>query len=233
MFNFERIQTVSVSEQVYDQLRDNIIEKIWLPGTKLPSENNLAKMFNVSRVSIRSAIQKLIALGMLETRTGEGTFVKKISPSIYLNPLVPMLILDPAEIVELLEFRKGLEMQSCELAAIRRTPEEVELLGSILQKMIQYCGEDNLEQFSVEDFNFHTCIARMSKNSVIEHVILMLKEPMFKHLEEMNKRFGLDSGLTYHQEIYEAIKREDPKAASFFIEAAIKQNMNSIEQLGL
>lgn len=231
MLSIKRIQKQNVSEQVYEQLKDNIFRQYWLPGTKIPSENVLADMFEVSRVSVRAAIQKLIALGILESRNGEGTFVKKFSASIYLNSLVPMLVLEPRDIVELLEFRRGLEMLSCELAAERATQEEIIFLGNIMDRMNKSCTEGNIDQYSVDDFDFHLCIAKMSKNSVIENVLMMLKDPIFKHLEEMNKRFGLELGINYHRNVYEAIKNGDAKAASHFIELSIKRSISKMKEV--
>lgn len=226
----KRVQKNNVSDQVYEQLKDNIVRRVFAPGSKLPSENDLANSFGVSRISVRAAIQKLSAIGLLESRSGEGTFVKKADASIYMNSFIPMLILEPKGIIELLEFRKGLEMQSCELAASRATAEEIAELNRIMEKMNQSFIKGDIEQYSVEDFNFHFCIAQMAKNSVIESVLLMLKEPIFKHLEEMNQQLGLALGNYGHKNIFEAIKNKDPKAASYFMERAVE---SSIEKMRL
>ncbi len=122
----------NVSDQIFEQLKDDIAHRVFAPGTKLPSENDLADSFGVGRISVRAAIQKLVAIGLAESRSGEGTFVKKTEASIYLNAIIPMLILEPKGIIELLEFRKGLEMQSCELAASRATAEEIDQLKKII-----------------------------------------------------------------------------------------------------
>ena len=58
---------------MFDQLREQILSGGWKPGDKLPSENELAAQFGVSRVTVRNALQRLSGLGLLETRFGEGS----------------------------------------------------------------------------------------------------------------------------------------------------------------
>ena len=70
----KKVVKSSVSQQVFDQLREQILSGSWKPGQKLPSENELAAQFGVSRVTVRNALQKLSGLGLLETRFGEGSF---------------------------------------------------------------------------------------------------------------------------------------------------------------
>ena len=65
------IKRKDISEEVLEQLKYNIISGAWPPGTKIPSELELAKLFNVSRVSIREAIHRLMGMGVLTVRKGD------------------------------------------------------------------------------------------------------------------------------------------------------------------
>ena len=71
------VKKSSASDQVFEQLKDNLIQGTWKPGEKLASENELASLFGVSRITIRQALSRLAALGLVETRLGEGSFVEK------------------------------------------------------------------------------------------------------------------------------------------------------------
>ena len=64
----EPVKRSSIREQVFKQLERQIISGSWLPGTKIPSEHELASMMGVSRVTVREALQKLNTLGLLEAR---------------------------------------------------------------------------------------------------------------------------------------------------------------------
>lgn len=71
MTNIRKIHKDSVSDQVFDQLKENLVKGIWKPGDKIPSENQLVSLFGVSRASIRMAIQRMITLRLLESKAGE------------------------------------------------------------------------------------------------------------------------------------------------------------------
>ena len=76
-----------VSDIVFDQLKEMIVTQEWAPGDKIPSENEIAQMMSVSRVSVRSALQRLASIGIIESRQGEGTFVREYSTSRQLEHL--------------------------------------------------------------------------------------------------------------------------------------------------
>jgi len=80
-----KIKRQSVSDQVFEQLKEQLLMNEWRRGEKLPSENELATSFDVSRVTVRHALQKLTALGLIETKLGEGSFVRDVAPGISMN----------------------------------------------------------------------------------------------------------------------------------------------------
>ena len=79
------VKKSSASDQVFEQLKDNLIQGTWKPGEKLASENELASLFGVSRITIRQALSRLAALGLVETRLGEGSFVAEPKPGMYMQ----------------------------------------------------------------------------------------------------------------------------------------------------
>ncbi|RPI98323.1 MAG: FadR family transcriptional regulator [Desulfobacteraceae bacterium] len=105
----KNIKKESVRVQVFRQLRDQVLRRTWPPGSKIPSEHELSRTMGVSRVSIREGIQHLVSLGILETRHGEGTFVRELSGEIYFNSLIPLIALDETDIFHVLEYRRIIE----------------------------------------------------------------------------------------------------------------------------
>ncbi len=79
---------VSIKELIASQIEDAIFEKKYLPGSKLPSENELCNMFGVSRTSVREAIQVLQAHGLVSIEKGKGIFVKSISSESVSNNIL-------------------------------------------------------------------------------------------------------------------------------------------------
>ena len=71
-----QLKRKSISDQIFDILKEKIISNQWKPGDKIPSETELAASFGVSRLSARTAIQRLSALGLVEIRVGDGTYIK-------------------------------------------------------------------------------------------------------------------------------------------------------------
>ena len=74
----KKIERVNLTDQIYEQIVSNIMQGTWAVGDKLPSESELADSMGVSRVSVRAAIQKACAIGLIETKVGRGVFCKEI-----------------------------------------------------------------------------------------------------------------------------------------------------------
>ena len=167
-----------VSDQVYVQLKENIIQGVWQPGLKIPSENQLVSLFGVSRASIRMAIQRMITLGLLESRVGDGTYVRAFTPGAYVNELVS-LGLRPQHQIEIMEFRKALETEALKLAVERATDEDLAELEAIHIRAREAFKNLDLETYFREDLQFHTQIFKMSKNSIFATAVQTLSEVFF------------------------------------------------------
>src|SRR6056297_2353173 len=131
MAELKKINKQSIQEEVFEQLKQNIISGDWLPETRLPSEDQLAKKLSVSRITIRSALHRLSALGLVESRHGEGTFVRKYSTDSYMDSLINLIVLDKKDINELLEMRRVLEVGIVGIATERVTENDLESLSNI------------------------------------------------------------------------------------------------------
>ena len=98
-----------------------VVEGTLKPGQKLASERELAQQFEVSRPSVREAIQKLVAKGILESYQGGGNYVSETIGAGFSDPLLELLIKHPEAQHDLLEFRHALEGLCAHYAALRRT----------------------------------------------------------------------------------------------------------------
>lgn len=77
-------------DQVCEAVKQDILDYVWAEGDRLPPEGELAAYFGVNRLSVRMALQKLSALGLIETRVGEGSFVARFSLQPYFNEIAPL-----------------------------------------------------------------------------------------------------------------------------------------------
>lgn len=224
----KQLKRNNLSNQVFEQLKEEIITKRWPPGTKIPSENELTKMLGVSRVTIRGAIQRMAILGLLEIRQGEGTFVKELTPGIYMNSLIPLFYLDSPGTMEVLEYRKVMEVGSISLAVEKRTEEDLKKLEKSLEKMKMY--KHDISKFAEEDLNFHLAIAESTRNSIIIRINYIIIDLLKRSMSDIVQSLGTADGLYYHQEIITALKERDALKAQELMKEHIQRTIQRISQ---
>lgn len=230
MYTFQKINKPKVSDAVFEQLRQGILQQDFPIGSRLPSEHSLAESFGVSRTTVRAAIQRLATLGLLETRTGEGTYVREPSTGNLIEPLFKTFRFKPTQILEILEFRLAIEMLSCRLAAQRATDNQKQALKKIVDGMLVSVKEKDHERYSLEDMQFHICLAEMSHNSLVSLVVENLSDFYLGHLVELNRQIDLSFNASYHTEIYEAICSRDGESAARSMQQIIDRSMSEVKK---
>ncbi|HUX13991.1 MAG TPA: FadR/GntR family transcriptional regulator, partial [Spirochaetia bacterium] len=217
----------SVRVQVFEQLRDKILRGIWTPGTKLPSENELREALGVSRVSIREGIQQLVSLGLLETRHGEGTFVRTYQGEIYMAELLPMLALQGAGIFHVLEYRRVVEKGTVSLVAEKASAAEFEDLERHYTEMVR-CRND-VHAFAKADLDFHLALAIATKNPIIVKVNDIIHSILSVSMDSIVTNLGVADGLSYHRRILDAIKMRDAATAEAVMEEHILRTIQRLK----
>src|SRR5512135_1508422 len=156
------IKAKRVSDQAYEQIRDLIFRGQCKPGDRIMPERELALALGVSRPTVREAIRRLVTMGLLEHRQGQGTFVRSTDSQREHNPLAAVIEGHDASLEELLAVRMGLEGQSVSLAAQRATDEDLQNLEKALEAML---AENDAGRLGIEeDVAFHMAIAFASRN---------------------------------------------------------------------
>jgi GntR family transcriptional repressor for pyruvate dehydrogenase complex len=221
--HFKPIRQKRISDQVYEQLRDLIFRGKLKPGDKLPPERELAVSFGVSRPSVKAAINKLVAMGLVVQRQGHGTSVRSVDARYLKNPLRKVLEGEEVSIFDLLEVRLGLEVQAVGLAALRATEEDIRALETSLQDMLSLVDEG---QGSEEDVSFHMSIAFATKNSAQVYLMRSFYEFLFHGISESRIYLYAAGNLktinSQHREILEAIREKDPPRAKACMERHIR-----------
>ena len=133
------VKSPGVTEQVTEYLQKQIANGVWEPGEKISSENELTRELGVSRASIRSGIQQLVAIGVLDTHQGKGTFVRAI-PARDISKDLGKLYKTNKDLHDLLEYCMILETECCRLAAERISEEELDrrLVRELLEEL-EFC----------------------------------------------------------------------------------------------
>jgi GntR family transcriptional repressor for pyruvate dehydrogenase complex len=174
---FGPVQSRRLSDDIVTQLEALILEGSLRAGERLPAERVLAEQFGVSRPSLREAIQKLVAKGLLVSRQGGGNYVAEGLGATFSDPLLHLLENSPEAQRDLLEFRHTLEGSCAFYAAQRATELDLERMGEAFAEL-QHCYADSAkvtrEQEGAADARFHLVIAEASHNAVLLHTIRAL-----------------------------------------------------------
>ncbi|MCC8026300.1 MAG: FadR family transcriptional regulator [Clostridium sp.] len=223
------IQKVHVGEQVFQQMKRMLILGEWMPGDKLPSENELASLFNVSRITVRQALQKLIALNLIETRLGEGSFVRTLEVEQSLDRLMPTMYLGEKTNIQVFEFRELMDVESVRLATKRRTDEDLERMNDIISHMKKAARDNDSHEFAKLDLEFHFEIGRITGNPLIIKTNAILKDILEVSMDDVIDRMGYKSAIEYHSRILEAIKLQDSELAMKLMREHIEKNIDYFE----
>jgi len=216
-------RTENLTSQVFEQLKDQIITNKWKSGDKIPSENKLTEILNVSRITIREALQALVALELLEKKRGQGTFVKKSFTESFINSLVPLIKFDHSQTVYMHEYRKIVEIGAIGIVVDRASKEDINSLKNILGEMRKY-KDNNLKNFASEDLNFHLALSQITKNPIIIRTSFIIKDFFRTHMVRVIKLMGTEPGLYYHEKIIQAIEKKDKKEARRLIKKHLENN---------
>jgi GntR family transcriptional regulator, transcriptional repressor for pyruvate dehydrogenase complex len=164
MNEFGPILPYRLAGQVATLISNRILSGKISPGARMPPERELALTLKVSRPTVREAIHVLEALGLLEVRHGDGTYVSK-NPSVFPPRILKQLVeSDDLLLLDMLEVRKEFEVRNAELAAEHATEEEICRLARIVGEIDMDLREGREE--SQRDIDFHLTVAEASHSRV-------------------------------------------------------------------
>lgn len=202
----------AVYQIVQEKIRDLISNGEIGLGQKLPSERTLAERFGVSRNSVREAIRGLTEKNVLESRRGDGTYLRGGHEDLPVLPLGRSLQSDTRRLKEIFELRRMLEPQIAALAAGRITKRDLKALKMLVfeQEKRNMCGQDDAEL----DAAFHLRIAEAADNELIVEVLRTLDHILSEsrsaaHRNEERQRVSMRT----HYLIVDALERRDPESA--------------------
>lgn len=211
---FGQVRQRRLSDDIVTQLEAMILEGTLKAGERLPAERALAERFGVSRPSLREAIQKLAAKGLLVSRQGGGNYVAETLGATFSDPLLYLLESSPQAQRDLLEFRHTLEGSCAFYAAQRATAPDRERLREAfeaLQRCYAAAGKVTREEEGAADARFHLAIAEASHNAVLLHTIRalfdLLKRNVLINIGGMYAQRGETRSMLMqqHGELYQAI----------------------------
>jgi GntR family transcriptional regulator, transcriptional repressor for pyruvate dehydrogenase complex len=217
-----------LKEQVLEQLRALLDGGALKPGDQLPSERELSEELEVSRGTVREAVQFLGALGLVEIRHGQGTFVRATlaNPEVH-DEWRAWTLRNSGRIRDLLEVRRGLESFAAELAAQRRAEAELRSLEEALDGMATAIRSGDVTALVQSDVNFHHGLCAAAGNPALVELADVLGQRLLRERAAAWDVPGRpERSLEEHTAIFKAVTSGDATAAR----AALIAHLDSVER---
>lgn len=223
---FTPIKNTTISEKVIEQIKTMLYEDKLGKGDRLPSERKMAESLEISRSSVREALKELEIMGLIESKPGEGTFIKENFDDILFHPFSTMFLVKESNPYEILELRKIIEKGSCALAARMITDEELEDIKLLLEKVDSCQDESELTEM---DVSFHYKIAQASKNFLLQSILNTISSIIETFIADVRTNILTEPShkekiSSQHYRIYEMLKLGDPILA----EKAMEDHLNYV-----
>ncbi|WP_461206249.1 FadR/GntR family transcriptional regulator [Clostridium sp. DL1XJH146] len=213
---------------VVDKTINRIIEAIsvgsFKMGEKLPNEYELIKELEISRNSLREAMRVLSAVGVVEIRRGDGTYVcDQVNPSLF-DTMIYGLVFDVSSSSELIELRQSLDEITLKLAIEKADDDDINELRHYLEAMETYIENGDFIAAADADYNFHIKIVDIGRNKLLSRIVKgvyqFFKVSIYRNIEAEEK---FSHATEYHEEILDLIVTKDKS----HVEDVIKMSLNS------
>ncbi|KKB33622.1 FadR/GntR family transcriptional regulator [Bacillus thermotolerans] len=199
--------------EIVDQIKQKIIDGTFPVGAKLPPERALMEEFKTSRATVREALRALEIIDVIESRVGQGTFVKTANFSAEDQFLEISQQTSPSEVFEA---RFAIEPFLAELATRNATIDDLLLIEECLKQSKEAIG--HFKEFERLDAEFHRLIAQSSKTALLLSFLDLVNKVRDEKLwESLKARSISDERMLlyyeHHLSIYQAIRERDSDQA--------------------
>jgi GntR family transcriptional repressor for pyruvate dehydrogenase complex len=228
------IERSTLPDAIIQQFMDMIAQGTVKPGDRLPPERELGEKFRVGRTSVREAIKALASLGLIR-RTREGTFVSEYSRNSIGGKLGYQFLLIQADIEEIFETRKLIEIGLARYAAQRATSEDVEGMREILDQ-----DDGSVEAFIRVDREFHSALADSAQNRVLYELYCAVGDLLFRShryyqlLQESSAaevKEITDAARRDHRVLLDAVAKSDADAAGNLMSEHLDVTSRALSEL--
>lgn len=216
-------------ELVADRLKKSIQDGIYLPGSRLPAERDLASTLGVGRATVREAMGELVNQGIVQTKPNAGSFVRDTALEVMRSPASAPVHADTSPL-STLAARLAIEPLVAQFAATvgGRDPEMERLLDH-MEHTSDLGDPAQRRAWNEADRQFHQRIAQMSGNPVMVAIAQVVAAAVDEHLWRQLRDHGIHDPararlyVYEHRLIYEAIATGNQEAASFYVRQHIER----------
>jgi DNA-binding FadR family transcriptional regulator len=226
----EQVRRVRLSEQVTQQLVEEIAGGRWQAQEALPTERELAQRFGVSISVVRESMRALSAKGLVRVRHGVGAFVTPPQEWNSAEPLSLLMRREQSTLLSVHQVRPTLELETAALAAVHASEAQLDDLAAALNDMKRF--RDDPARHSSADLDFHLRLARATGNPMFAVVLQPITALIQKGMLRGSGRTALRArGIREHDAIFEGVRRRDPPAARAAMAAPMETTYGELATL--
>jgi GntR family transcriptional repressor for pyruvate dehydrogenase complex len=205
---FREVKSKKLSDEVFEQIKALIFKGDLKPGDRLPPERELAQFLNVGRSSLREALIRLSAVGLIEARKTDGYFVRSVTEEM-VGSLQAFIEDEIKNLVDFMEVRKVLEIWCANEAIKKGSDDDFDKIREALEQ-----GDNK---------RFHVAIVEATHNVILYHVMCNMHDLLSTiAFIKQRRRDHAEMSVRHHRKIYEALINRDQKS----VEEAIKEHMD-------
>ena len=227
--DYQGLVTEGLAKQISEKIREAILQGRLQVHERLPTEEDLAARFDVSRATIREALKRLAAQNLIRSRRGPagGNFVNKPSReelrATLANTATLLVSLGEFELLHIAEAREEIELACCRLAARRRTTEHLESLAREIDAQRDPSIADT--EFCASDVRFHRTLVECARNPALEFAAAGIIEALQPAINMIVVRYrDRRQVAAQHERIRRGLEERDAEAAC----AGLRAYMNAL-----
>ena len=232
MTSFAKINTAPTYRRLYDAIETEIVRGRLKPGSKLPTETDLAGQFGVNRSTVREAIRLLEQTGLVERASSRRLIVSKPSTDQLANGISRALIMHQVTFLELWSAMRAVEPAVAEAAAENISDEQLALLEANVQESREVVG--NSKKFCELDYSFHAILAEVAGNKVLniarEPFNLLFHPAVTRVMSQLSQ--ATTRSQEAHEQLLEALRMRDPAQARMWMSKHIDDFRRGYEHAG-
>ena len=211
---------------VVNSIKELLLSGKVLPGDRLPAETELTRLLSVSRGSVREAMKILSALGIVDIKRGDGTYVSIGGGEIAFDPLLFSMIVSRPKFAELKELRLILEKNVVRLAVLNAGDDDIQALRGCLEKTeaLKNRADKKYEELLAYDLAFHNILGQACKNGPLQTIYKFVMQYFETYIAQSLRKhsdFSRESAEAHHT-IFQAVKQRDVAAAERAVESSME-----------
>jgi len=230
---FSNLKRKAVAEDIIEAFKRALIIGDLQPGNRIPSEIELAQKFGVGRSALREAMKMLSAMGVVDIRQGDGTYITSAPSLSMFRPLSFAILLEMGFTDELYEFRELIQVGYCQLAGRKATEEDLQRIEEANEAWVNLAQspDHTIESLVQQDLNFHYAVLDATHNQFIINLGRSIEELFFASMRRtISNDEGLYRGIEGHKIILNAIRSRNQEKIGTAVMESLKNWERGLRQ---